>query len=78
MRRLAGLGVALALAACQPQTPPLPTSPVAVGPDIRVEVQAVPMDPSDPSNTRLGAFAYAGGLVLTSRDTCRLHGLSVL
>lgn len=36
------------------------------------------MRPADPADERVGAFAYAGGLVLTSRDTSRLHGLSDL
>jgi hypothetical protein len=77
-RKLAGLGVVLALAACQPQTPPLPAAPLPVGPVVRVDAQAVPMDPTDPANTRIGAFAYAGGLALTSADTSRLHGFSDL
>lgn len=79
MTRLAGvLGVVLALSACQPQTPPLPAAPIAAGPAVRVEALAVAMDPANPASERLGAFAYAGGLVLTSRDTSRLHGMSDL
>lgn len=79
MRRLTGLAaIALALAACQPQTPPLPATPIPAGPAIRVDSEAVPLDPASPANTRLGAFTYAGGLVLTSRDTSRLHGFSDL
>ncbi|MEW5686677.1 MAG: esterase-like activity of phytase family protein [Pseudomonadota bacterium] len=78
MRRLAGLGVVLALAACQAQTPPLPAAPIPVGPFVRVDAEAVPMDTANPANTRLGAFTYAGGVALTSRDTSRLHGFSDL
>ena len=43
-----------------------------------VEAQPVPLDPRDPSHTQIGAFRYAGGLVLTSRQTSRLHGMSDL
>ena len=74
MRRLA-LGLLLALAACA-EPPSLPRSPVAAGPDIAVRAQPVPLDESDPGRDRIGRFAWAGGVWLTSSDTSRLHGLS--
>lgn len=78
MRRLAGAALALLLAGCAAPMASLPTSPVAVGAAIQVEAQAVPLDPTDPARDRIGAFVYAGGLVLTSSQTSRLHGLSDL
>lgn len=78
MRRLAGLLAALSLASCAAPTAPLPLAPVPVGAAIQVDAQAVALDPSNPARDRLGAFVYAGGLVLTSRQTSRLHGLSDL
>jgi hypothetical protein len=38
----------------------------------------VPLDPTDPSVSHIGAFRYAGGLVLTAPGTDALHGLSDL
>lgn len=80
MRPLAGVAVALSivLAACAPQVPRLPMEPVAAGPAIVVRADPAPLDPTDLSRDRIGAFVYAGGLVLTSRQTSRLHGLSDL
>lgn len=78
MRRLAGLAVTLALASCAAPMAPLPVGPVPVGAAIQVDAQPVPLDPTDSSRTRIGNFTYAGGLVLTSRQTSRLHGLSDL
>ena len=75
MRLLGGLAVALALAGCAPRTAQLPSAPIAAGPGIRVTAQAVPEAPAPRPASR---FAYAGGLVLTSGDTSRLHGLSDL
>jgi hypothetical protein len=72
-----GLGaalIALALAACAPQSPPLPAAPVAAGPAIRVVAQPVPEGVERPD----GRFVWAGGLALTSLDSARLHGLSDL
>lgn len=66
---------ALALAACSGQ-PPLPARPIAAGPQITVHTTALPLNPDQPTQERIGAFAYAGGLLLTSPDTARLHGLS--
>jgi hypothetical protein len=46
----------------------------------RVEITAtpVPLNPSDPTQTAIGAFSYAGGIELRGVDTTRLHGLSDL
>jgi hypothetical protein len=43
-----------------------------------VEARPVPFDVTDPLRDHVGRFTYAGGLVLTSPDTGRLHGLSDL
>jgi hypothetical protein len=75
LRRWAGLAVALALAGCAPQTAQLPATPVAAGPGIRVLAEPVPEAPTPLPASR---FAWAGGLVLTSSNTSRLHGLSDL
>jgi hypothetical protein len=77
VRRLAA-ALALFGAACAPIDAPLPNAPVPSGPAIVVDAQPVPLDPTDPARTRLGNFTYAGGVVLTSRQTSRLHGLSDL
>jgi hypothetical protein len=37
---------------------------------------AVPLNPKDPTVTGVGDFVYAGGVMITSRDTDRLHELS--
>ena len=71
------MGLALSLAACA-SVAPLPDAPVPAGPQIVVEAEVVPLDPTTPGRDRIGAFVYAGGLVLTSRQTSRLHGLSDL
>lgn len=79
MRRLAaGVLLALALGGCLQRAPALPPEPVAAGAGVRVDAQAVPLDPTDPARDRIGRFAYAGGLWLTSRQTSRLHGFSDL
>lgn len=78
MRLLAGLAAALALAGCAQPMEPLPERPVAVGAAIQVDAEAVPLDPTNPARDRIGAFVYAGGVSLTSRQTSRLHGLSDL
>jgi hypothetical protein len=77
MRRLAGLTVALVLAACAspPVTPP---APVPAGPQIRLTSTPVPLNPDKPEQDRIGRFVYAGGVALTSDQTSRLHGLSDL
>lgn len=78
MKRLVGLAFALTLGSCAMPTAPLPLQPVAVGARIQVDTQAVPLDPTDAGRSRIGNFTYAGGIVLTSRQTSRLHGLSDL
>lgn len=80
-RRPRGVAVGLTvltLFACAPQTASLPPAPVPAGPGVVVVAEPVPLDPADPSLTRLGNFAFAGGLRLTSEQTSRLHGLSDL
>ena len=66
---------------CTPRKPPpvviaAPPAPVKAGPEITVTATPVPVDPA--KSTLEGGFTYAGGLVLTSADTSRLHGLSDL
>jgi hypothetical protein len=75
---MGGVFAAFALAACSAPPPPLPTTPVAAGPGIVIDAVAVPLNPADPKQDRLGNFVYAGGVELTSRQTSRLHGLSDL
>ena len=41
-----------------------------------IQTTAVPLNPEDPSQTAVGPFTYAGGVVLTSTQTDQLHGLS--
>ncbi|MDP3634260.1 esterase-like activity of phytase family protein [Phenylobacterium sp.] len=77
MKRLI-LGAALAaLTACaQPST--LPKGPMAAGSGITITATPVALNPHDPSQDRIGDFVYAGGLVLSSDQTSRFHGLSDL
>jgi hypothetical protein len=77
MRRLAGLVLALLLAACAspPATPP---APVPAGPQFVITNTPVPLNPDKPDQDRIGHFVYAGGVALTSEQTSRLHGLSDL
>jgi hypothetical protein len=69
---------------CTPRRPPpvvvaTPPAPVKAGPEITVTTTPVPLDAASPAKTDAGGgFTYAGGLVLTSADTSRLHGLSDL
>lgn len=77
MRRIAGLALAVALAGCAPIAS-LPDAPVPYGAAIVVDAEPVPLDPTDPSRTKLGDLTYAGGMILTSKQTSRLHGLSDL
>ena len=67
----------LAVSACA-QPPATPVGPVAAGPAITLTSDPVPLNADNPQQTAIGAFAYAGGLHLTSRDTTQLHGLSDL
>jgi hypothetical protein len=45
---------------------------------ITVNAVPVPLNPQDLSQVAIGDFFYAGGLILTTRQTDRLHGLSDL
>jgi hypothetical protein len=77
LRRLARLALAVALAGCAPVAS-LPDAPVPYGSAIVVDAEPVPLDAANPSRTHVGDLAYAGGLILTSKQTSRLHGLSDL
>lgn len=73
----AGLAVGLlALAACAPIHASPPSTPVAAGKQITVTATPVPLNAQDLAQNQIGDFRYLGGLVLTSPDTARLHGLS--
>jgi hypothetical protein len=74
--RFAAALAALALTACAQQSSALPAAPVAAGPAITITAAAVPLNPADPAQDRVGDFHYAGGLVLSSPDTARFHGIS--
>lgn len=74
----AGVGALLALGACAREAATLPEQPVAAGDRVTITVEAVPLNPGAPGQIQIGAFTYAGGVVLTSTDTSRLHGLSDL
>jgi len=51
---------------------------VAPGPTpLRIQTKPVPLNPSQPRQTQVGALNYAGGVQLTARGR-RLHGLSDL
>lgn len=68
---------------CAPRKPPpapvvTPAAPVKAGPEISLTTAPVPLDPSNPAKTTVDGFTYAGGLVITSTATTRLHGLSDL
>ncbi|MBW8814156.1 MAG: esterase-like activity of phytase family protein [Caulobacterales bacterium] len=72
MRRWAGLAlVAASLAACAPPASALPVP-------IHVDAQPVAEWREGAKPGPADNFTYAGGLVLTSKDTARLHGLSDL
>lgn len=45
---------------------------------IAIDTVPVSLNPQHPSQVAMGDFLYAGGLVLTSRQTDQLHGLSDL
>ena len=78
--RGASLVMALVLASCAtaPSTPlPIP-EPKPFGPGIALESVAVPLNPANPAQDRIGNFVFAGGIALTSSQTGRLHGLSDL
>src|SRR5215217_4757136 len=48
------------------------------GKPVIIQSAAVPLNPDDASQTAVGPFIYAGGIVLTSTQTDQLHGLSDL
>lgn len=81
MRRRAGIlaaALALALAACAPQSRELPSAPVPAGPAVRVIAEPVAEMGDGVPARRANNFVYAGGLELGSPDTSRFHGLSDL
>lgn len=82
MSPLPRFGALIALAglvvACAPSPASLPAAPVAAGPAIAVQAVPVPLNPDAPGQTVIGAFAYAGGIQLSSSETARFHGLSDL
>ena len=59
----------------QPQLSPV--APVPSAP-ISIDAVPVPLNPQNPSQKAIGDFLYAGGLVLTSRQSDQLHRLSDL
>ena len=69
---------ALSLAACVTSQVRLPLHPVPAGASVSVQAAALVLDPSDPKRIGVGDFHYAGGLIVTSTATSRLHGLSDL
>ena len=75
MRPLAVALAGLVLAACGQQVTE-PAKPPVAGPRIEIKAEAVPLNPADLKQNRVGDFVYAGGLKLTSAQTLRLHGLS--
>lgn len=77
MKRLI-LGAALAALAACAQPANLPKGPMAAGSGITITATPVALNPENPSQDRIGDFVYAGGLVLSSDQTSRLHGLSDL
>jgi hypothetical protein len=74
---LMAAAISSSLACVSARPPSNPAAPISSGP-ISIDVVAVPLNPQNPSDTAIGAFRYAGGLELTSRQTDRLHGLSAL
>jgi hypothetical protein len=68
----------LSLAACAPLAVDYPAAPIPFGSAIVVDAQPVPLDPTNPTHDRIGNFIYAGGVMLTSKQTSRLHGMSDL
>lgn len=77
MKRLI-LGAALAALTACAQPSALPKGPMAAGSGITITATPVALNPQDPSQDRIGDFIYAGGLVLSSDQTSRFHGLSDL
>ena len=61
-----------------PLDPARPVRPQVTGMSIRVDATPVPLNPEDPTQTAIGAFAYAGGIEITSAEPQGLHELSDL
>lgn len=74
---IAGLALLAACATAHLQPIP-PRGPVPLSAGIAVQASPVPLDPTDPTRNAVDGFRYAGGVVLTSDQTSRLHGLSDL
>jgi hypothetical protein len=65
---------AIGVIAATPQ--PAPTAGRVSNGPIAVETMAVPLNPKDPTVNAIGDFTYAGGVMLTSKQTDLLHELS--
>jgi hypothetical protein len=78
LRPLAAALAGSILAACGGSIATLPKAPVPAGAAIAIKAEALPLNPADPTQDRVGDLVYAGGLKLTSDQTSRLHGLSDL
>ena len=76
MRRVALALAVLGLAGCAKLESKAPEPPLPRAHAIVVKGEALPLDPTNPAQDRIGAFIYAGGLKLASTQTRRLHGLS--
>jgi hypothetical protein len=77
VRRLGGVLVLTAvLAACGPVRPH--AAPLAADGAVRIVAKALPLNPSDPKQDRVGDFVLAGALQLTTSDSDLLGGLSDL
>ena len=63
---------------CSPAESRAPAAGLPLGHSISVDAVPVPLNPTNPSASAIGDFTYAGGLVLTSKQTEQLHGLSDL
>ena len=74
MRWLGVFALALTLTACA--QPPKVKDGSGLAAAIVVTTEPLALNPDNAAETKLGNFAYAGGLVLTSKTTGRLHGLS--
>lgn len=77
MRCLAAFAALLLLPAAAPAPPGAPAIPTAGLSPIAVTVQAVPLDPADPSADRVGRLRFWGGLAIASVDP-RFGGVSGL
>jgi hypothetical protein len=68
--------LSLSLAACAPHHFHTPSAPDERA--IRIDARALPLNPADPKQDRVGAFVFAGALQLASPDTALFGGLSDL